>query len=89
MNFIRQLGTAYTYSAFASAGYCAYDAHTMYIQMSRRGDFDKLPKWFNYAMYPMVIQSGMVAEVGIATYTPIALGVYFIGKISMKDILKV
>ena len=89
MNFVRQLGVAYTYSAFGFAGYGAYTTHTIYRQMSKRGDFDKFPKWFNYAMYPMAIQSGMVAGIGAATYTPIALGVCFIGKIPIMDIWKV
>lgn len=78
MNFIRQLvpiGKIYTYSAFGFAGCGAYKSHTMYRQMSKRGDFDKFPKWVNYVMYPMVIQSGMVVGVGVVTYTPIALGV--------------
>jgi hypothetical protein len=61
----------YTSLGAGFAGVGAYKAHNMYMHMCQKGNFDKFPKWFKYSFYPIVIQSGMVSGIGVATYTPL------------------
>ena len=78
-----KLGVAYT----GFGGLCAVaggvKAHQEYMSLMRKSEY---PMTLNVVMYPMSVMGGMTAGVGIATYSPYFLGVWYgIGEIFTRQ----
>ena len=70
--FAVQLGMTYTGFGGLCAAAGGVKAHQEYMSLMKKSEY---PMALNAVMYPMSVMGGMTAGVGIATYTPIFLGI--------------